>query len=242
MSLRSHSKFKLFAAAAVHGFTAMGAALGLLALLAASERNWTACFAWLGAALIVDGADGPLARFFEVKKVLPRFSGEDLDKIIDYLIYVAVPAFLVARSELVPSNLRLPLAVAIMMVSLYHFADRDSKTGDGYFVGFPAIWNVVVFYCFVLDIPPDAAGALIGLCAVLTFVPFRWVHPLRVRRLRPVTLAVIAAWAGASVTAIVHGFPGTAAERVIFILTAAYIVGLGLSAGIGRARHPYPAE
>jgi phosphatidylcholine synthase len=49
-------------------------------------------FVWLGGALIVDAADGPLARKLEVKTVLPRFSGERLDLIVDYLTYVAVPA------------------------------------------------------------------------------------------------------------------------------------------------------
>ena len=40
---------------AVHILTASGAALGLLALLAAVSSNWTLMFAFLGAALLVDG-------------------------------------------------------------------------------------------------------------------------------------------------------------------------------------------
>ena len=35
-----------------------------------------------------------------------------------------------------------------MMSSLFHLADQDSKTKEGYFVGFPAIWNVVCLYLF----------------------------------------------------------------------------------------------
>ena len=185
MDIRNSPKCsEIVGAAAVHAFTATGAALGLMALLAASRGEWAASFAWLGAALIVDGADGPLARRLEVKRVLPRFSGEDLDKIIDYVTYVTVPAFMVARGTIVPEGFRLPLAAAIMMTSLYHFSDKHSKTADGYFVGFPAIWNVVVLYCFALAIPPALAASLIALCAMLTFVPFRFVHPLRVRRLK----------------------------------------------------------
>ena len=83
---------------------------------------------------------------------LPRFSGEELDHLVDYVTYVTVPAFMLARAEIVPEGLRLPLAAVIMLVSLYHFSDTESKTADGYFVGFPAIWNVVVLYCFVLDL------------------------------------------------------------------------------------------
>ncbi len=223
-------KFEVLGAAAVHVFTAAGAALGLLALLSASDGQWAASFAWLGAALFVDGADGPLARRLEVKRVLPRFSGEDLDKIVDYLTYVTVPAFMVARAPIVPEGLRLPLAAAIMLVSLYHFSDQESKTADGYFVGFPALWNAVVLYCFVLAIPHVPAAIFIGLCAILTFIPFRFVHPLRVRRLRPVTLAVILVWSGAAAAAVAQGFPGTGAEQVIFIVAAAYLVALGLTA------------
>ncbi|MGA7323679.1 MAG: CDP-alcohol phosphatidyltransferase family protein [Rhodomicrobium sp.] len=214
----------LLAAAGVHCFTAAGGVLGLFALLAAAQSNWTATFAWLGAALIVDGADGPLARFFEVKKVLPRFSGEDLDHVIDYLTYVTVPAFIVARSAIVPAELGLPLAAVIMMVSLYHFSDTNSKTDEGYFVGFPAIWNVAVLYLFVLDIPPVPAAVLLSVCAVLTFVPLRWLHPLRVRLLRLVTIVIVAAWAVASALVLYHGFPGDLPERIIYVIAAAYFI------------------
>jgi phosphatidylcholine synthase len=231
MSVRLQpDNWRVVGAAAVHAFTALGGAFGLLALISASGGEWQAAFAWLGAALAVDGADGPLARRFEVAKTLPRFSGEDLDKVIDYLTYVTVPAFIVARSTLAPESLRLALSVMMMTASLYHFADKGSKTGDGYFVGFPALWNIAVFYCFVLGMPPSLCAALLALCAVLTFIPLRWVHPFRAARLRPLTAAVVLAWGAASVIALVEGFPGSPAVRVIFILAAAYIVALGFTA------------
>jgi len=165
---------RLAGAAAVHVFTASGAVLALLSLLSAAEGRWAASFAWLGVALIVDGVDGPLARKLDVKRVLPRFSGEELDHLVDYVTYVTVPAFIAARSALVPDGLRLPLAGLIMLVSLYHFSDTESKAEDGYFVGFPAIWNIAVLYCFVLDLPRAVSASLIGTCAILTFIPLRW--------------------------------------------------------------------
>jgi phosphatidylcholine synthase len=225
------SQWQIIGAAGVHLLTASGGALGLLALLAAAEGRWADSFAWLGVALAADGADGPLARRLDVKGVLPRFSGEDLDKVVDYLTYVAVPAFMVARAPVAPDALRLPLALAIMVVSLFHFADKESKTAAGYFVGFPALWNAIVLYCFVLNLPPPIAAALICACCILTFVPLRWAHPIRVKRLRPVTLAIIAIWSVAAVAAVWHGFPGGGAIRLIFLLAAVYIVALGLSAG-----------
>ena len=51
------------AAFSVHIFTASGGAVALLALYAAIERDFAACFAWLGLALFIDGIDGTLARF-----------------------------------------------------------------------------------------------------------------------------------------------------------------------------------
>jgi phosphatidylcholine synthase len=232
------NKRHIYCAAAVHVFTALGGALGLLALISASGNHWQTAFAWLGAALIVDGADGPLARRFQAAVALPRFSGEDLDKVIDYLTYVTVPAFIVARSSIVPESLRLALGLIIMTVSLYHFADKRSKTAGGYFVGFPALWNIAVFYSFVLGLSPFLCAALLALCAILTFVPLRWLHPLRVRRLRPLTVTVLLAWSAGSVMAVVEGFPASAAVQLIFVLTAAYMMVLGFTAGAAETQHP----
>jgi phosphatidylcholine synthase len=241
MSVRS-KYLRLFGAVAVHILTATGGVLGLFSLLSACDGLWANAFAWLGAALIVDGVDGPLARIVDVKRVLPRFSGEELDHLVDYITYVAAPAFMVARADIVPMSLRLPLAAIIMLVSLYHFSDTESKTADGYFVGFPAIWNVVVLYCFVLDLPPDVSAWIIAICAVFTFIPLYWVHPMRVRRLRPLTFAVVSAWGAAAVSAILRGFPGTPAAKVIFAIAAIYIIGIGLSARTGGVRRFHPVK
>lgn len=233
MSLRSRQNLRLLGAAAVHVLTATGAAFGLLSLLAVCDGRWESAFLWLGVALVVDGVDGPLARMADVKRVLPRFSGEELDHLVDYLTYVTVPAFMVARAGIAPESLRLPLAALIMVVSLYHFSDAESKTPEGYFVGFPAIWNVIVLYCFVLGLPPALSAALIMICAVFTFIPLLWVHPLRVKRLRLLTMAVALAWGAASLSAIAHGFPGTAAEQAIFVIAAVYMIAIGFSASAG---------
>jgi phosphatidylcholine synthase len=220
---------KRVAATAVHVFTGLGSVFGLLALLAAANGAWEQTFAWLGVALIIDGADGPLARAIQVEKVLPRFSGKDLDNAVDYLNYVAVPAFVVARAGIVPEGLATASASIIILVSLYHFADMRSKTGDGYFVGFPAIWNIVVLYCLVLGLPRNVSLLLLAVCAGLTFVPLYWVHPLRLRRLRPLTIGVIGVWGVAAIACLVHGFPGEIWEHAIFVTGAIYFVAIGVS-------------
>ena len=76
----------------VHVFTATGAALALLALILATGGHWAGMFFCLGMALVVDGLDGPMARAFEVEKLLPRWSGDTLDLVVDFTTYVFVPA------------------------------------------------------------------------------------------------------------------------------------------------------
>ena len=138
----------------MHVLTATGAAFALLALIDAAHGEWQRMFVWLGVALFVDTIDGPLARRVRVTEVLPRWSGERLDLIVDYLTYVGVPAFALAESDLLPAPFRVAAAIAILLSSLFHMADLGSKTGAGYFVGFPAIWNVVLLYLFAFTPPP----------------------------------------------------------------------------------------
>src|SRR4029078_2426692 len=84
----------------VHVLTALGAALALLALIAASRGEFPLMFVLLGVALIVDGIDGPLARRFRVAEPLPRWSGDLLDLVVDFTTYVMVPAYAIATGGL----------------------------------------------------------------------------------------------------------------------------------------------
>ena len=93
---------------AVHIFTATGAALALGALIYAVREQWTAMFVFLGAALIVDGVDGTIARAVKVAEVLPRWSGDVLDLVVDFVTYVFVPAYAIAAGGLLPDVLALP--------------------------------------------------------------------------------------------------------------------------------------
>ena len=77
----------------VHLLTGSGAALALMALVAATQADWRLMFGWLGLALIVDGIDGPLARKADTKKNAANWDGVILDLVIDYLTYVFIPAY-----------------------------------------------------------------------------------------------------------------------------------------------------
>jgi phosphatidylcholine synthase len=215
-------------AASVHLLTASGAVLALLALRAVHQGDWQMMFVWLGAALIVDAIDGPLARRLAVKTVLPRFSGERLDLIVDYLTYVAVPAFALTEAPLLPEAARLPAAAAILLSSLFHVADLKSKTEEGYFVGFPAIWNIVLLYLFALEPAPLVSLAVVVIFVLCTFVPILAVHPFRVARLRALTCLAAAAWAGAAAMAIANPFPSPLWVQALLISTAIYFTSVGV--------------
>jgi phosphatidylcholine synthase len=58
------------------------------------------------------------------------------------------------------------------------------------------VWNLAAFYLYLLEPPPWAAAAGIAALAALTFVPIRFVHPLRVKHLRWLNIALMAVWAG----------------------------------------------
>ena len=201
--------FESVRAFAVHIFTACGAALALLALILATGEHWAAMFVCLGAALVVDGVDGPLAREFKVAEVLPRWSGETLDLIVDFTTYVFVPAYAIAASGMLPKALAVPSGIVVTVVGALYFADRQMKTADNYFRGFPAVWNLAAFYLYLLEPPEWLAAAMIVVLAVLSFAPIKFLHPLRVKRLRVLNIALLAAWAVLAFLAVVSNLaPG----------------------------------
>lgn len=183
---------------AVHAFTASGAVLGFLAVVAVLEGDRLAAFLWLGLALFVDGIDGALARKARVREVTPQVDGATLDNVIDYFNYVAVPALMIYWFGMVPTGWEIPVSAAIMGVSTYTFANAGMKTSDYYFVGFPAVWSLVVLYFHVLQTGPWTNLMVLALCAALTFAPLKYVHPFRVRDWRRVTIPVTVLWAATS--------------------------------------------
>lgn len=212
----------------VHILTACGAALALLALLAATRSDWPLMFFWLGVALVVDAIDGPLARTLNVKEVLPRWSGDTLDLVVDYTTYVFVPAYAVAAAGLMPLAWAITAAAIVAITGTLYFADRNMKTEDNFFRGFPAVWNLVVFYLLLLRPAPLVAGATVVLFAVLTFVPLKFVHPFRVRRWRGVTVALLTLWAVLALAAVRQGLQPESWITAALSAIALYFVAVGV--------------
>jgi phosphatidylcholine synthase len=215
---------------AVHVLTASGVVLGFLALAAIERQQWREALLWLFAALIVDGIDGTLARAAKVKLRVPRIDGAALDLVIDYLSYVFVPIVFIWRGGYLPEGVALPLAAAVLVSSLYVFARRDMKTDDGYFRGFPALWNLIAFYFFVTSPDQAAAAAIIALLVVLTFAPVHVIHPFRVRDYGAAPAALSILW-GLSTVALF--LPAASPEHwsgllTVSIASALVLIGMGL--------------
>ena len=222
------------AAFAVHAFTACGAACALLALIAAVGGKWPDMFLWLGVALVIDGIDGTFARRLRVAEVLPRWSGEVLDLVVDVMNYVFVPAYALAAGGLLPASLATPLGILVVVTGSLYFADRWMKTSDYYFRGFPAVWNVAAFYLFVLKPPPWVSASAIVALAILTFVPVHFIHPVRLAHLRLLTIAALVLWSLLALFAVIKGLgPGFWIEIALSLL-AIYFVGIGFL----RRHHP----
>jgi phosphatidylcholine synthase len=214
---------------AIHVLTASGAAFALLALLAASEHKWSRMFLWLGIALFVDAIDGPLARRYKILDVLPRWSGEALDFVVDFVTYVFVPAYAITASGVLPDKLALATGLGIVVISTLYFADRRMKTEDNYFRGFPVLWNAVAFYLLLLRPQPWLGFAIVVVLAALTFVPFPFIHPLRVARLRYLNIALLVVWSILALITVIRDMaPGLWVSAplcaiAVYVLAAGYL-------------------
>ena len=193
------------AAWCVHLFTSLGVVVAFLSLLAIERGDVREGLLWLFVALVIDGVDGTFARAAQVQERLPRIDGEALDLVIDYLTYVFLPVVLIWRGHYLPQPWALPLCAAMLASSLYVFARRDMKTRDGYFRGFPALWNVIAFYFFVLEPGPTLSVAVVAALVIMTFAPVHVVHPFRVREYRPLPAALAILWTAATPPLLLDG-------------------------------------
>ena len=213
------------AAFSVHVFTALGAGVALIALLEAVREHWAAMFWWLGVALVIDAVDGPIARKLDVERVQPNWSGEVLDLVVDFVTYVFVPAYAITASGLLLPVAGPILGMGIAVTGALYFSDRRMKSADNHFRGFPGLWNIAAFYLFLLHLPPALSTLGIAILIVLTFVPFHVLHPIRVVRLRWLTLSMIGAWTALVMVALTNDFQAGTAVTAVLCAIAVYIVG-----------------
>ncbi|MBI3957577.1 MAG: CDP-alcohol phosphatidyltransferase family protein [Chloroflexi bacterium] len=228
----------------VHLVTASGAVFGLFALHAINEEQWLIAFWLMGAAVLVDGIDGSLARRFRTKSLAAKVDGAMLDNIVDFLNYVIVPAFFLIETELLPPLLRLPLAGLIALCSAYQFCQIDAKTDDHFFKGFPSYWNIVVFYLFLWQLQPLYNALILAVLCVLIFVPIKYIYPSRMEYLsekqilRTGMLGLTLLWGVGSSWLLFH-YPRPQHQVTIFLI--AYMI-LYIGASIYRQIVPLGEE
>ena len=208
----------------VHVFTSLGSVCALFATLAVLDRAYELVFVWLSVALVIDAVDGAMARAVDIETHVPRFSGERLDLVIDYLTYVFVPVLALLRAEILAGWLGHLVAGLILLSSLYHFADTDSKADDNCFVGFPAVWNIVAFCLFAWGTPPLAAAMISLVLVALAFVPMHWIHPMRVGQFFVPSLVVTGAGLLAGVWILLTGFPGALVPASVLAVASLYFI------------------
>jgi phosphatidylcholine synthase len=186
-----------FLAWCVHLYTAMGlvaaAAIAVL-LVRGGPDSFRWSFLLMLAATVVDATDGTFARRIGVKKVLPNFDGRKLDDLTDFLTYTFLPLLLVWRAEVLPTALQ-PWLLLPLLASAYGFCQVEAKTVDGYFLGFPSLWNIVALYLYIFNLPGWLAlGVVVGF-SVLTFVPSRYLYPSQPGPINTLSNVLGVAWA-----------------------------------------------
>lgn len=211
----------------VHLLTASGSFLAFLSLVAASEQRWTAMFWWLGLALLVDGIDGPIARKLQVKEVLPTWSGDMLDNIIDYVTYVLLPAFALYQRGFMGEGLSFASAAIIVISSAIYYADTGMKTRENFFKGFPVVWNMVVFTLFVIEPGEMLSFGVVVIAAALSFTPIYFLHPVRVIRMRPLNLGIFLAWCALAMVALLQDMQADQWVRIGIAASGVYLFCIG---------------
>lgn len=183
------------AAWGVHAFTSSGLITGFLALIAIGEKDWNIAFLWLFVSFVIDGVDGSLARLFKVKEVLPSMDGKNIDFVIDFANYAIFPAYFFYMAEMVPEVWMYPCLALILLSSSLYYGKVGMVADEQYFVGFPVLWNVVVFYCFfIFHNIPELNVAMVIIFAILHFVPVKYAYPSRSKKYFWLHLLVSLSW------------------------------------------------
>ena len=198
----------------IHAFTASGAFVGLLSLLAIYQHNLLLALWLMSAAIMIDAVDGMFARMVRIKEVIPQVDGALLDNIVDFFNYTLVPCFFLLVTDLLPENWRILCVMAITFSSAYQFTQIDAKTSDHFFKGFPSYWNIAVFYLFFWQLTSVTNLIILLILAVLSFVPIKYVYPSRLdyltdnKYLRTSMVFITVLW-GAATSGLLWLYPRT---------------------------------
>ena len=167
---------------------------------------------------------------------MPWFDGDRLEDIIDYANYVIVPCWFFIHANLLPPPDALWLSSLPLLASAYGFCQKEAKTSDHFFLGFPSYWNIVVFYTYILQSPPWINAFVVLLLSILVFVPIKYIYPSRNPRFRALTNSLGSLW-GLAVLAIIYLLPEPPRSLILLsLLFPAYYALLSLWLELLRLR------
>jgi phosphatidylcholine synthase len=227
----------------VHSFTALGAVCGMFGLIAVADGKAKQAILWLAIAMILDGIDGPVARAWCVKENVPRIDGYSLDLIVDFVTCVVIPVVFMHQFGMLPQGWSLVIGAFVLFLSALWMSRTDQMTDDHFFNGFPCEWNMIVPTLYLLGAGPWVVGAVCVLLSLTQLTNWKFVHPMQVRRFRPITITVTVAWL-ATVIAMTYDLPQhNEAARYLLVACPLYIVGLGVwrTFGAGAGLDSAPA-
>ena len=184
----------------VHCATALGAVCGMMGLISVSDHNAKAALLWLVAAQVLDGIDGPVARAWNVQTSVPRIDGYILDLVIDYVTCAVVPVLFMYEFNMMPDHTSLAVGAFLLFSSALWFSRTDMMTPDHWFNGFPAVWNLVIPTMFLVQgANPTTLNQWVNCAVCMTLAlsqltNLKFVHPIQVRKFRPMTVAIFVIW------------------------------------------------
>ena len=190
----SHFKYEKLLGLFVHFLTGCGILAGFFSLIAVLNNNQKEAFIWLGVAFLIDSIDGTLARKFNVKKNFPHIDGKMLDSIIDFFNYVIIPSIMIYWFKYVPDQFIIIIPSILIFISIYSYVNLNVLTNDNYYNGFPAIWNVVVLYFYIFGSSQMINFIILTLLILLKFSPLKCIHPLRVNKLKYLSIFFTILW------------------------------------------------
>ena len=212
----------------VHGVTAFGAVCGMFGLIAVADDQPKEAIIWLAVAMILDGVDGLGARAWHVRENVPRIDGYTLDLIVDFVTCIVVPVLFLHKFHMLPNGWSLVIGAFILFMSALWMSRTDQMTDDHFFNGFPCEWNMIVPTLYLLESPKWFTAVACVLLALTQLTNWKFVHPMQVRRWRPITISVTITWL-VIVLLMTADLPAhDEAGNYLLVGCPMYIVGLGV--------------
>ncbi|MBP7767223.1 hypothetical protein KA068_01750 [Candidatus Saccharibacteria bacterium] len=175
----------------VHMITASGMVCAVYSLDAILNYQPEKALIWLLIAQVIDGVDGPLARYLNVKRHVPVIDGNVLDLVIDYVTCVVVPIVFMIQFSLLPETFEMLACSMVVASSAIWFSRKDIETKDMWFRGFPTGWNLVVTIIWLQGFSANVNLVIVGLFVVLTMTPkVKFFHMLGSPQNRRTTVAL----------------------------------------------------